>query len=238
MIFSTVLAAGFGVRMHRQDLPKPFLMLGSKPIIIHTLEQFFINKNVDEIIVVVANTWKSYAEDLINKYNIFGKEVAVICGGDSKTESVSLVTDYLFQNFKIGKDDIIIAHDAIRPFVTQRMINDNIEAVKSYNAVTTAMITNDTIVVSTDGKHLHEIPQKYTMLAEQTPQTFKLISLHAMFEEVKSLGVDLKNETELARLYMRYGGEVGIVKGEYSNNKIINPYDLEIANALLMEKSK
>ena len=62
MIYAAVLAAGLGVRMHRQDLPKPFLALGNKPIIIHTLEQFYVNKQIGHIIVVTADTWRTYAE--------------------------------------------------------------------------------------------------------------------------------------------------------------------------------
>lgn len=238
MIYAAILAAGFGVRMHRQDLPKPFLALGSKPIIIHTLEQFFLNRRVDKIIVVTADTWRTYAEDLIRRYNTFGKAVSVISGGKSKTESVSLVVKYITENFQTGDTDILVSHDAVRPFITQRMIDENIDAAFAYHAVSTVMTTNDTIVVSVDGMRLHEVPTKYTMLAAQTPQSFHLKTLDAMFNRAIRAGVELKDETELVRLYMRYGGDVRLVKGEYSNMKIINPYDLEVANALLEERLK
>ncbi|WP_312447542.1 IspD/TarI family cytidylyltransferase [Lacrimispora sp.] len=238
MIYAGIMAAGFGVRMHRQDLPKPFLSLGSRPIIIHTLEQFLINPRVDSIIVVVAETWKTYADDLIRKYNAMGKEIVVISGGESKTESVSLVARYVTEKFGTGDDDILITHDAIRPFVTQRMIDDNIDTAQEYGAASTVMTTNDTIVVSTDGRRLSEIPKKFMMLAEQTPQTFNLKTLKAVFEKAEGEGVRLKDETELARLFLRFGGEIHLVRGEYSNTKIINPYDLEVSNALLRERSK
>ena len=238
MIYAAVLAAGFGARMHRQDLPKPFLLLGSKPIIIHTLEQFYINQSIDKIIVVVADTWRTYAEDLIHKHNTFGKDVAVIAGGESKTESVELVTTYITKNTSANDDDILLTHDAIRPFVTQRMIDDNIETAKVCGAACTVMTTNDTIVVSTDGKKMSEVPLKYQMFAEQTPQTYKLDALKAMFTFALKENTKFNNETDLARLFLRYGGEMRLVKGEYSNMKIINPYDLEIANALLVERAK
>lgn len=238
MIYAGIMAAGFGVRMHRQDLPKPFLSIGSKPIIIHTLEQFLINPKVDSIITVVAETWQTYADDLIHKYNTMGKEVAVISGGESKTESVSLVAKYVAEKFGVSDDDILITHDAIRPFVTQRMIDENIDIALKYGAASTVMTTNDTIVVSTDSERLSGVPAKFTMLAEQTPQTFNLKALIGMFDKAASEGVSLEGETELARLFLRFGGEIRLVKGEYSNTKIINPYDLEIANALLRERSK
>lgn len=238
MIYAGIMAAGFGTRMHRQDLPKPFLSLGSRPIIIHTLEQFLINPRVDSIIIVVAETWKTYTEDLVRKYNGMGKYVTVISGGESKTESVSLVAKYITEKCDLGDNDIVIIHDAIRPFVTQRMIDDNIDTALEYGAASTVMTTNDTIVVSMDGQCLSEIPQKSMMLAEQTPQTFNLKTLREVFAEAESKGVKLGYETELARLFLRAGNEIHLVRGEYSNTKIINPYDLEVSNALLRERSK
>lgn len=238
MIYAGIMAAGFGVRMHRQDIPKPFLSLGGRPIIIHTLEQFFINPRVDSVIVVVAETWKTYADDLIRKYNTMGKEVTVISGGESKTESVSLVTKYITKKFSMRDEDILITHDAIRPFVTQRMIDENIDVALQYGAASTVMTTNDTIVMSADGKRLSEIPAKFMMLAEQTPQTFNLKAVKIVFDKAEAEGVKLGSETELARLFLRFGGEIYLVRGEYSNTKIINPYDLEISNALLRERSK
>ena len=238
MIYSAILAAGFGTRMHRQDLPKPFLPLGSKPIIIHTLEQFCVNPNVDCIIIVTADTWRTYAEDLIRKYNIFDKDITVIAGGSSKTESIELVSEYILANKAITNEDIIITHDAIRPFVTQRIINDNIEVARAYDASTTVITTNDTIVISTDEVKMDEVPHKYQMFAEQTPQTFKLPDLVEMFTKAKKENIKFSDETSIARLFLKFGGEMRLVQGEYSNMKIINPYDLEIANALLAESEK
>ena len=238
MIYCGILAAGLGVRMHRQDLPKPFLPLGSKPIIIHTLEQFLINPKVDSIIVVVAGTWRAYAGDLMKKHNIVGKEIVVIAGGESKTESVSMVLKHLKKESGIIDGDLLITHDAVRPFVTQRMIDENIEVAHAYGAATTVMTTNDTIIVSEDGISMREVPRKFHMYAEQTPQTYDLRVLSALFERAAGEDVDLAKETDLARLFLRYGGEMRLVSGEYSNMKIINPYDLEIANALLVERSK
>lgn len=238
MIYTAILAAGLGVRMSRQDLPKPFLMLGSKQIIIHALEQFYVNQDIGRIIVVVAEPWRTYAEDLLYKYGTLGKDVTVIAGGGSKTESVKLVTEYITKNYGLADDDVLLTHDAIRPFVTQRIINDNIAAARAFGAATTAMTTNDTIVVSTDGVKMSEVPSKYQMYAEQTPQTFQLPALANMFAVAVKENVELIAETAIARLFLRFGGDMRLVDGEYSNMKIINPYDLEVANALLMERDK
>jgi 2-C-methyl-D-erythritol 4-phosphate cytidylyltransferase len=238
MVYVAILAAGFGVRMHRQDLPKPFLMLGSKPIIIHTLEHFYVNQNIDRIVVVVADTWRTYTEDLLKKYGTFGKDVTVIVGGASKTESIESVTINISTGYGCFDDDILVTHDAIRPFVTQRMIDETISTARSFGAANTVMTTNDTIVVSLDGVKMSEVPRKYQMYAEQTPQTFQLRKLIEVFEKAKEQNIKLSEETAIARLYISFDREMRLVNGEYSNMKIINPYDLEVANALLEERSK
>ncbi len=238
MIYAAVLAAGLGVRMHRQDLPKPFLALGNKPIIIHTLEQFYVNKQIGHIIVVTADTWRTYAEDTISRYGTMGKKVTVIRGGESKTESIKLVAEYINEKFGVSGKDILVTHDAIRPFVTQRMIDENIDAALKFGAVSTVMTTNDTIVVSADGVKMREVPRKLQMFAEQTPQTFNLEKLNEVFSGAEKENVKFGEETAIARLFMRFGHEIRLVRGEYSNMKIINPYDLEVANALLVEREK
>ncbi len=236
MIYAGILAAGSGARMHRQDLPKPFLRLGSKPIIMHTLEQFYINVQIEKVIVVAPEDWQQYAGDVINQYDAMSTETFIIAGGVNKTLSIQLITDHIAQNWGINEDDILITHDAVRPFVTQRMIDDNIEAAKIHGASSTVMTTNDTIVVSNDGKMLSGVPSKGLMYAEQTPLAFNLEFLAEMFEKAKEKKILLKNETEIARLYISQGYSMQIVNGEYSNMKIINPFDLEVAEALLRER--
>ena len=238
MVYAGILAAGMGVRMNRQDLPKPFLQLGKKPIIIHTLEQFFISPQVEKIIVVVHEYWKRYTEDLITKYDAMGKDVVVIAGGANKTASIKMIVEHIGETWRIRDADILLAHDAVRPFITQRMIDENIDTAKRIGAANTVITTNDTIIVTLDGQTLAEIPPKPAMFAQQTPITFKLNLLTEVFKKSAEQGGKLEAETEIARLFVQQGYEMQLVTGEYSNMKIINPYDLEVAEALLKERTK
>ena len=238
MVYTGILAAGLGLRMNRQDIPKPFLPLGKKPIIIHTLEQFFVSPHVSIIMVVVHEYWKRYAEDLISKHDTMGKEVIVIAGGTNKTASIKLLVEHISKLYGIREDDILLAHDAVRPFVTQRMIEDNIETAREHGAANTVITTNDTIIVTKDGQTLAEIPQKNIMYAQQTPITFNLSLLNSVFNDAAGQGMALETETEIARLFLQQGHKMQLVSGEYSNMKIINPYDLEVAEALLREIMK
>ena len=235
MVYTGILAAGLGLRMNRQDMPKPFLPLGKKPIVIHTLEQFFVCPHIGTILVVVHEYWKRYAEDLISKYDTMGKEVIVITGGANKTASIKMIVEHISSTHGISDEDILLAHDAVRPFVTQRIIEENIETAREYGTANTVMTTNDTIVVTQDGKTLAEVPPKSTMYAQQTPVTFNLSCLSAVFEKAAQQGITLETESEIGRLFVQHGQEMRLVFGEYSNMKIINPYDLEVAEALIRE---
>ncbi len=236
MIYAGILAAGMGTRMHRQDLPKQFLPLGEKPLIINTLEQFYVNPQVGRVILVVPEEWKLFTEDMIKQYDNMGTEIYIVTGGTNKTLSIDKIVQFIQENWGISDDDILIAHDGVRPFVTQKIIDDNIAFSMEYGLSVTAAITNDTILVSEDGIGVSDIPKKTKMLAEQTPLTFKLSILINIFEEAKKNEVKLENETELARLCLRFGHSMHIVYSDSSNMKIITPYDLKIANALLVEK--
>ena len=128
----------------------------------------------------------------------------------------------------------MICHDAVRPFVTQRIINENIDISEKYGAANTAILTVDTIIMSKNGKIITEMPERMFMYAEQTPQTFRIKTIK---EVLNSVGKAEHEKTiDTAKLFYLAGNKVHIVKGEYSNIKIINPYDVEVANALIKEK--
>lgn len=237
MVYAGILAAGAGARMHRQDLPKPFLPLGDKPIMLHTLEQFLINPGVDRVILVVPDDWLLYARDLMNGGDGMGKETYIIGGGVNKTESIHWLVRYIATTWGIKDGDLLILHDAVRPFVTQRLIDENIAAALDGGAANTVMRMNDTVVVSRDGARLDEVPAHEIHYAQQTPQTYALPLLKEAIDRAVAGGVALRDETELPRLYIRMGYEMRLVHGEYFNMKIINPYDLEVAEALLKERS-
>ncbi|MGN0689472.1 MAG: 2-C-methyl-D-erythritol 4-phosphate cytidylyltransferase [Oscillospiraceae bacterium] len=236
MVYAGILAAGIGSRMHRQDLPKQFLPLGEKPLIINTLEQFYVNPNIDKIIVVAPHDWHQFTKDMISKSDTMDTDVLVISGGLNKTMSVKLIVDYIEKNYGIGDDDILVTHDAVRPFVTQRIINENITAAREYGIAGTVVLTNDTIVASTQKDYITAVPKKSEMFAEQTPQTYRLKDLDSIFVQAEKENDVLESETELARLCIKQGRKIKMVRGDVSNMKIINPYDLEVANALLAEK--
>lgn len=233
MIYTVILAGGSSDKLHRLDTPRPFLMLGSKPIIIHTMEQFVINSQVDKIIIAVSDEWILHTHSMLLKWLPNEEDIPIVGGGENKADTLRMVVEYIDTHYGIKDDDIILAHDAIRPFITQRIIDENIAAGKNHHAVSTVMITTDTIIRSTDGKKISEIPPKDHMFAEQTPLTFNGKVLKGLFDVVGEEAT--KRENEIVRIFINQGIEIYMVRGEYSNMKLISPYDLEVANALLKE---
>lgn len=231
MIYASILAAGAPEINDKRKLPQPYNLLGGKPMLIHTLEKFAISPQVDKIIIVANRDWVVYTQELVKKSIIFPKEIHVISGGENKNLSISLAAKYIKETWGVNEHDILLNHDAIRPFVSQRIIDDNIEAVKRYGVANTVMPTVDTIVISENKITTDSIPPKSKMYSEQTPQTFLvkrfLDSYYAVNEQM------FGKENDSVRFLLNQGYDVHLVLGDYSNIKIVTAFDLEVANAFL-----
>ena len=174
MNYGVVVAGGVGTRMGA-DKPKQFLTIGNKPIIVHTVEKFVLCNDLEKIIVLTPSDWIEYTEDILEKNlgDALMKRVAVIEGGATRNETIMNSIDYIEKNFGLDDDTVILTHDAVRPFVTHRIIKDNIEAVLKYGATDTVIPATDTIVEAKDGNVISAIPDRSMMYQGQTPQSFK-----------------------------------------------------------------
>lgn len=180
MVFGAILAGGKGTRMGI-DKPKQFLMLGSRPIIIHTIEKFILSPDIDEIYVGVHPDWIDYTEDLIKKYIDSDKNIILVPGGTDRNSTIFNIIDEIEKRNGDDEDNIIVTHDSVRPFVTLRIIGENVEMAKECGAVDTVISAVDTIVVSEDGEKITSIPDRRQMFQGQTPQTFKISKLKKNF---------------------------------------------------------
>lgn len=231
MIYAGILSGGMGNQTRRADMPRQFLELGDKPILIHTIDPFMVNHNIDEIIVALPKPWISYTIDLVRRYYTNPKKIHLIAGGETRSETLMCILDDIEQRNGIDETDFIISHDAIRPFVSDRIINDNIEAVRKYGAVDTVIPAFDTIVESGDGENICSIPMKSRMYQGQTPQSFHIRTLIEVYRQLTEEEAD--SLTDTANIFVRRGKPVHMVMGDASNMKITTPYDLKMANALL-----
>lgn len=231
MIYAGILAGGTGVRMGG-NLPKQFMHIGKKPIIIHTVERFL--KVCDKVIVSCPQSHMDYMTDLVNKY-ISPGAVTVVYGGKNRMDSVLSILAYIFINCKTSDKDIIVTHDGVRPFVTEDMIVKTIESAQTKGAA--AVFTNaiDTMAVSFNGQKLDEVLTRDCIYSVQTPQTFGLLKLKKIF---KDAGEDIYKYTDLCGLAMSQGIDVHMVEGDRKNIKITTHEDIYIAQTFLNSEAE
>ena len=231
MIFAAILAGGSGSRMGGTDTPKQFLTLGNKPVLIHTIEKFVINSNFDKILVLSPNSFINHTKNLIKEYFSNDSRIIVLEGGLTRNDTLINSLNYIQENFDIDDDSIIVTHDSVRPFVTHRIIEDNIRAAGKYGACDTVIPATDTIVESIDGKVIKNIPVRDNFYQGQTPQSFKINKLSKLIDSLNEDEINLL--TDACKIFVLQGEEVYVVDGEITNIKITYPYDLKLANTIL-----
>ena len=230
MIFGAILAGGIGSRMGNVDKPKQFLHIGKKPIIVHTAEKFIINEKFDKVIILCPKQWLSYTKELLNKH-LPGNDIAVIEGGKKRNDTIMNAIAYIEENFGLDDETVIVTHDAVRPFVTHRILEENIDFASRGIACDTVVPATDTIVESTDGESIASIPDRAHYYQGQTPQSFRAKKFKELYE---SMSEDEKAIlTDAAKVFVVKGEKVGLVKGETFNIKVTYPYDLQLAETLL-----
>ena len=232
MIYAGILAGGTGARMGISNMPKQFLDLGNKPIIIHTVEKFVLENEIDKVVVGVHEDWISHTEDLVEKYlPIFKDKVIITAGGSDRNTTIENIIKAIDKCKPLTNDDIVITHDSVRPFITFRIIKDNIRLAKENDAVDTVVEAVDTIVESTDGNIISSIPNRAHYYQGQTPQSFRCQDFLNLYGSLSKEEKEIL--TDACKIFVIKGRKVALAKGEYSNLKITTVTDLKIAKSML-----
>lgn len=231
LIYVGILAGGQGTRMGNVPMPKQFLQLNEKPIIIHTIEKFILNNEISQIILATPKEWVNYTNDTLRNFKIDLPHVKVVPGGSDRNESIMSIVNYIEEENGVNEDDILITHDAVRPFLTHRIIQDNIDMGLKYAAVDTVIRAIDTIVESEDGEFIKDIPQRDFMYQGQTPQTFNIRKLQEIYNSLTNEEKEIL--TDACKIFSLKGERVKLVEGEIFNLKITTPYDLNVANSII-----
>ncbi|MDE5863210.1 MAG: 2-C-methyl-D-erythritol 4-phosphate cytidylyltransferase [Lachnospiraceae bacterium] len=230
-VYGVILAGGKGTRMGNVEKPKQFMELGGKPIIVHTIEKFIMNTEFCGILVLTPKQWIKHTQDLIRKYIPADDRIQVIEGGDTRNETIMNAISHIEGNGMLEENTVIVTHDSVRPFVTHRILEENIRYAKEYGACDTVIPATDTIVESKDHQMISDIPDRSVMYQGQTPQSFKAKHLKTIYESLTE--EEKKILTDACKILVMKGENVHLVEGEESNIKITYPYDLRVAEALL-----
>ena len=227
MNIGIILAGGTGSRMG-SDIPKQFIDIYGKPLIIHTLESFDMNLNIDYIAVVCKNDWKEDLEIWLRKFGI-NKVKWIVDGGETRQASIYNALKEIKDFCK--EDDIVVIHDAARPLISQRIIDENIKGAKEFGAVDTVIPTADTIINSKDDKTINNVPIRKELYLGQTPQSFRFSKvLKAHEKAIKNKKIDA---TDDCQLLLDLNEKVHLVKGDKLNFKITTFEDLMILKAII-----
>lgn len=230
MVYTALAAGGIGRRMGAA-VPKHFLEINGKPIIIITAEKFYDLS--DKLFVGVTEDRKVYTKALFEKFNL-SEKTEVVAGGGNRMETIYNILNEIEAKCSVTDNDIVITHDAVRPFVSKEIIIENINLCEKYSAAGTFVKTVDTICTSQSGGFVSSVPERSSLYNVQTPQTVNFKLLKNILEKHIS---DFEKYTDLCGLLCSEGIKTAMVRGEYSNIKITTPSDLKFAEGFT-EKNK
>ena len=216
-------AAGFGERMGA-SISKQFLLLADKPILVHTLERFQSSPLVDEIIIATQPASFPTIELMRSEYGLT-KVKAPVEGGERRQDSIANAL-----KFVDATADIIVVHDAVRPFVHLRAIEQSIETARYYGASIIAVRAKDTMkLAATDGR-VERTLNRSSLWSVQTPQSFRRELLLTAYDHAAQHNIAATDDSYLVE---QTGVSPIIVEGSYENIKITTPDDLLLAELLL-----
>ncbi len=231
MVYAAVLAGGSGLRMGG-SLPKQFLSVGDIPIIIRSIQAFIDSGSVDRIFVAVSEDFSDYTSELIEKF-IGKKNITVVIGGKNRN---STLLNVIHSIENISDDDVILTHDAVRPFIDKRIIDENINAALEYGACNTVVPAVDTILRSSDGKFIESVPVRSEIFHAQTPQSFNAMKLLSLYEKLND--EEMEKFTDSCSVFLAAGEKVFLVTGDRNNIKLTYPEDMERAENIIKCKEE
>ena len=227
-VSALIFAGGTGKRMNTKTLPKQFLELHGKPIIIHTIEHFESHPEIMNIVVVCVDDWLDYCKDLLAKFNI--KKVSqVVPGGETGQMSIFNGLEALREKYQ-GNDDYVLIHDGVRPLIDEEIISKNIESVKKYGTAITVKPVIETVVQVDEEDIINNVIERSTCQTAVAPQSFVLSEIYSL--HMRAQAEKLFDMTDSATLARYFGLPLHTVMGGSENIKITTPSDFYIFRAI------
>ena len=223
-----IIAGGTGERMH-QDIPKQFLTVNEKPVIIYTLEAFQSHPGIDAIAVVCVEGWQPILSAYAAQYNIT-KLQYIVTGGASGQESIRNGVFELEKHF--DKEDLVLIHDAIRPMVSAEIISDCILKTGQFGNAIAAIPCAEAMLTTSDGAQSVETYPRDNLRRTQTPQGFKLGEICDLHRQAQAEGIT--GSIASCTLMIELGKKVFFSLGSEKNIKLTTIEDIDIFKALLL----
>lgn len=231
---AVIFAGGIGKRMESQDIPKQFLTVNDKPILIHTLEKFQNNQNIDAIVLASLPDYINYTWNLAKQYGLT-KLKKIVSGGVTGQESIH---NALLAAKEVSGDEktIVLIHDGVRPLIDDELINNNIATAEKYGNSITCVECKETITVVSDDGIIEETTDRSKLRIARAPQCFVLSDILSAHK--KAIEDGNTNMIDSCTLMKKYGHTLHITMGKSENIKITTPDDYHIFKSILDSRSK
>lgn len=232
MNIGLIFAGGVGSRMHSKELPKQFLRIHDRPIMVHTIEHFERNPEIDAVVVVCVTEWMDYFGKLVEQYHLT-KVRKVVPGG--KTGQLSIYNGLVAAKEVAGNEkSIVLIHDGVRPLINSDLLTKNIECVKKYGTSITSGIVKETIVEIDDEGAIKLVPDRAHSRVAKAPQCFWLDDILGAHQ--KALAEGREDFIDSCTMMQHYGFKLHMTDGPYENIKITTPDDFYTMRAILQVK--
>jgi len=235
MNYAVILAGGSGSRMKSIDMPKQYYEINNVPIIIYTLNTFIKLNCFEYIYLAIDRSYTQYVQSLLEKHldSETISKITLVNGGSERIDSIHNVIKAIEVN-EINDDDIIVIHDGVRPFVSEKIILDNIEGARKFGATVTSVPVNDTILLSTDGDYVDRIPIRKTLFNGQSPDSFNLKTFIELENKLTPEQKEIITGTSQVCTLNNY--PIKMIEGDTANFKITTDSDLDLAEHIILKK--
>ena len=230
-----IFAGGTGQRMSNGEnlLPKQFLKINDKPIIVHTLELFQNHEEIDKIYISIHPDYFDYMSDLV-KHHYITKTAGIVKGGATGQDSI-------YNALKLAQEEnhnksIVLIHDGVRPNITKEVISKNIECAKQNGNAITCTSCFETILISTNHLNPKHVPYRKDTFAAQAPQSFHLGEIVNAHEKMRKINPTYTDIVDSCTLFKTLGKKTYMIPGNRGNIKITTIEDLYILRALIRYK--
>lgn len=231
MNIALIIAGGVGARMG-QEIPKQFLTIKDKPVIVYTMECFQKNSKIDGIEVVCLDGWHEVLRAYARQFGI-SKLENIVSGGKNGQDSIRNGLFDIAERHD-PKQTIVLIHDAIRPMLSDEVLEDNLKVCLEHGNAITVLPCNAAMLKTFDGIEAEEQVARDNLKETQTPQTFHLDEIINVHREALEKGIT--NSVASCTLYIEMGRKLYMSKGSEKNIKLTTTEDLEIFKALLDSK--
>lgn len=229
MNIAVIFAGGVGSRMRSKDLPKQFLCIHGKPVIVRTVEHFQHHSEVDSIVVVCISKWLDYCRTLLKRHGM-SKVAAVVPGGSNGQESIYRGLQAA-EKLAGNERSIVLIHDGVRPLINEKVITDNIRSVRENGSAITCVRAKETLLIEDLSEGVSAIPDRSLLRIARAPQSFWLSDIIAAHRD--AISADRHDYIDSASMMFERGYSLTPIDGPDENIKVTTPDDFFSVQAIL-----